>query len=81
MPSSRFNYVRYDRDHAELQELFKAHCMKIETLIEDSFTPTRAKMLALTKLEEAYMWIGKAVRDRQIERGGSAEHIAERGEE
>jgi hypothetical protein len=32
-----------------------------------------------TKLEEAYMWIGKAVRDDQIERNGSAELLEERG--
>lgn len=32
----------------------------------------RAKALALTKLEECYMWIGKALRDDQIARIGSA---------
>jgi len=33
----------------------------------------RAKALAITKLEEVYMWIGKAIRDDQIKRNGSAE--------
>jgi hypothetical protein len=28
----------------------------------------RAKSIILTKLEEAFMWMGKAVRDDQIER-------------
>ena len=38
----------------------------------------RTVALALTKLEECYMWIGKAIRDDQIERNGSAELQEER---
>jgi len=38
----------------------------------------RAKALAITKLEEVYMWIGKAIRDDQIKRNGSAELQEER---
>lgn len=38
------------------------------------------KSLAITKLEECYMWIGKAIRDEQIARGGDNKHVPERGE-
>ena len=38
----------------------------------------RAKSLALTKLEECYMWIGKAIRDAQMKRNGGAELQEER---
>jgi hypothetical protein len=41
----------------------------------------RAKALALTKLEEVYMWIGKAIRDDQLSRNGTAELQEERNNE
>ena len=69
---SRFDYVAYD-EQAQAQQLeAKEQAIVLESLIEDSKSP-RAKALALTKLEECYMWIGKAIRDDQIERNGSAE--------
>jgi hypothetical protein len=37
--------------------------------------------VVLTKLEEAYMWIGKAIRDEQIERNSKAELQESRGHE
>lgn len=45
----------------------------MEELVEKYIESPRAKALALTKLEECYMWIGKGVRDDQIKRNGSAE--------
>lgn len=39
----------------------------------------RAQSLAITKLEECYMWIGKGLRDKQVARGGSSEELKERG--
>lgn len=50
----------------------------MEKLNGKSMGAHRAKALALTKLEEVYMWIGKAIRDDQIERNGSAELQEER---
>lgn len=47
----------------------------------DAMPHTRATSLALTKLEEAYMWIGKALRDDQIARNGSAELMEQRKDE
>ncbi len=70
---SRFDYVKYDDKAIEIQNAFKGYVSGLEFGIEKMLTSPRAKALALTKLEEAYMWIVKAIRDDQIERNGSAE--------
>jgi len=79
--SGRFDYVRYDESAKADQEMFKLTCESLEYSINSILKSPRAKARALTKLEETYMWIGKAIRDDQIARGGSAEHIAERTNE
>lgn len=75
---SRFDYVKYDEKATEIQAAFKGNLQSIEGFIEVAILSPRAKSLALTKLEECYMWIGKAIRDDQIERNGSAELLEER---
>ena len=70
---SRFDYVIYDEKAAYDQELFEEHVTELEQDIEMLLLSPRAKALAITKLEEVYMWIGKAIRDDQIKRNGSAE--------
>lgn len=77
---SRFNYVKYDEKAVKDQAAAKDHCELLECEI-DSLPTGRAKSMALTKLEECYMWIGKAIRDHQIERNGSAEPQEERNNE
>lgn len=79
--SGRFNYVRYDEQSAKQQEQAKALCEQMEAFIESlkvTSNGSRPISLALTALEETYMWIGKAIRDNQVERGSMAEHISER---
>lgn len=76
---SRFDYIKYDRGATEDQETAKGLVKKLESMIESIgyALPTpderkycgRSKSLALTKLEECYMWIGKALRDDQMARG------------
>ncbi len=68
---SRFDYVAYDEKAGTDQRFAKDLVTEIETFINSLKSP-RAKALAHTKLEETYMWIGKAIRDDQIERNGSA---------
>lgn len=69
--TGRFDYVAYDPPavvkQAELKEGFTILARLVERL-----GPSRAQSLALTKLEEAYMWVGKAIRDEQAARNGSA---------
>ncbi len=68
---SRFDYVAYDEEAVAEQMEAKKAAQDLEAVIE-RLAPGRAKALALTKLEECYMWIGKAIRDEQLERNGSA---------
>lgn len=68
---SRFDYVQYDAKACQQQADLKAKFQEAEALI-DGLDPGRAKSTAYTKLEEAYMWAGKAIRDEQIARNGTA---------
>lgn len=75
---SRFDYVKYDEYAIARQKVVKDMVEDLESVIQSlnhsSHAGTgRACALALTKLEEVYMWAGKAIRDGQIERNGSAE--------
>lgn len=80
--SSRFDYVAYDKNALADQALAKDLVKQIETFIDGigySLNSeerklggiARAKSLAITRLEECYMWIGKAIRDDQIIRSAS----------
>lgn len=69
----RFDYVKYDEKAAEDQKQFKALFEEVEMAVTRNLKPGRASSLVFTKIEEAYMWIGKAIRDEQIIRNGSAE--------
>lgn len=79
---SRFNYVKYDEDAAEVQAAFKKVFEHLEGAINEIPIETagRAKALALTKLEECYMWVGKAIRDDQIDRNKQTELQEERND-
>lgn len=70
--SKRFDYVKYDEKAHGLQESIKSQFMCIEAML-NNLPQSREKSLVLTKMEEAYMWIGKAIREDQIARNGSAE--------
>lgn len=65
---SRFDYVKYDETAILKQAMFKEMFETVDKTIEMEMTNSRAKSLILTKLEEAYMWIGKAIRDEQVEK-------------
>lgn len=77
---NRFDYVRYDGVAIAIQESFKRRVIDMEEGIEILLTSPRAKALALTKLEEVYMWIGKAIRDDQLKRNGKVELQEERND-
>ena len=70
--ANRFDYVKYDEKAIKDQNDFKAAFMGLENMMMNLLKPSRATSLMLTKLEEAYMWAGKAIRDDQIARNGSA---------
>lgn len=63
---------RIDLQHVEFNARTQADCddlrYQFDCLIEkvEALGPSRPGSLALTKLEEAFMWTGKALRDRQV---------------
>lgn len=80
MKMKTFYYVKYDETSVSKQETARDICESLEAFISLELLNGRAKSLAITKLEECYMWIGKAIRDEQIDRGGDNKHVPERGE-
>lgn len=78
--SGRFDYVRYDDKAAQDQAAFKAHFQAIEYQVNQRLGQSRPASLVMTKLEEAYMWVGKAIRDAQVARQGDSADQPHRGE-
>ena len=75
--SGRLDYVKYDETAQGLQDAAKQQCGDIVKMIE-AMGAGRAQSIALTKIEECYMWIGKAIRDHQVMRNGGAQLQEER---
>lgn len=71
--TTRFDYVKYDDKALLIQDEFKQRVFHLEQAIDTELSSPRAKAIALTKLEEVYMWIGKAIRDDQIIRNDLTE--------
>lgn len=67
-----FDYVAYDQEATAVQNEFKRTFESILQETDLRLKSPRAKALVKTKLEEAYMWVGKAIRDDQVARNGSA---------
>lgn len=66
---SRFDYIAYDEIASHNQAVLKKAFIDLEVLVDHAIAePCRAKSLIMTKLEEAYMWCGKAIRDDQLRR-------------
>lgn len=65
--SGRFDYVKYDQEAIIKQDNFKTKFLDLEIMV-DALPKGRAQSLVMTKLEECYMWIGKAIRDEQVEK-------------
>lgn len=62
----RFDYIKYDSLRDLKQKTLKGLFEEIEDFAENNFIEGRSKSLFMTKLEEAYMWAGKSLRDEQI---------------
>ena len=77
----RFDYVKYDDKAAHDQAAFKAKFQEVEKMVSDMLGQSRPASLVMTKLEEAYMWVGKAIRDAQVARGGDSADQPKRSNE
>lgn len=75
--SQRFDYVKYDSVSETAQAAFKKAFSKVTAMIEQ-LPGGRAQALALTKMEESYMWVGKSLRDEQMKRNRLTELNASR---
>lgn len=62
---TRFDWVIFDEPRQQLQGIIKDRYKRVEIAL-DALAAGRAKSLALTKLEESFMWVGKALRDEQL---------------
>ena len=81
----RFNYVAYDeiaqRDQQELKGMMESLESRVDTIEPLGQSASRAKALIYTKLEEAYMWMGKLVRDNQVARTRESTEVPGRSNE
>lgn len=80
--STRFDYVKYDDVAQAAQTRCKEACIALEAAIDAiGVGGGREKAIALTQLEHVYARCGRAIRDDQISRNGSAELQEGRGNE
>jgi len=75
---NRFDYVAYDTEAQNQQAYFKEKFVSLCEKTEETLQQGRSLALAITALEEAYMWIGKAIRDDQIIRNEATKLQEER---
>lgn len=62
-----FDYIVYDQESLDLSADIRAAMVAVENLLY-RLNQSRPRSLAATKLEEAHMWAGKAIRDDQLNR-------------
>lgn len=74
----RLDYVKYDSTSTQLSESFRTELEKILVAIEEKIECRRSKDLAITSLENVFMWIGKGIRDDQVRQGRGEQHVPER---
>ncbi len=73
--SDRFDYVKYDEVAVAHSNEIRGEFEKVEKACH-LLAEGRAKSLMLTKLEESYMWVGKAIRDDQKARHATEKAMA-----
>ena len=72
MNAQSLDYVKYDEKAQSLQDSIKSQCLCVGAML-NTLEEGRSKSLAFTKLEEFYMWVGKAIRDDQLKRDSTRE--------
>ena len=58
-----YDYVEYDLDQQCAQVDIKEFVEGLHLTLDHLLLDNREKAIALTKLEEVYMWAGKSIRD------------------
>jgi hypothetical protein len=62
---SRFSHIPYDSESQIISDHLKFLFELVEKQV-DELEPCREKHMIYTKLEEAFMWVGKAIKNQQI---------------
>ncbi len=66
--TTRLDYVKWDEISETKQQIAKKMFQQLESFIDAGFGSSREKSLAITKLEESWMWIGKSIKVDQEKR-------------
>jgi hypothetical protein len=64
----KFELLPYDSSSQALSNSALQKVDDVRAFIETNIKPGREASLAMTKVEECFMWIGKAIRNDQYER-------------
>lgn len=65
---SCFDNIEYDEQSNLSRQMIKAKMENLLDFMDRKLIESRAKSIVKSKLEEAFMWAGKAIRDDQIVR-------------
>lgn len=65
---SCFDKIQYDEEAVLKSQMLKAKMENILDFMERKLIESRARSIVKSKLEEAFMWAGKAIKDDQIVR-------------
>ncbi len=63
-----FDYLQWDEKSEKVQQEIKLFFVNIELSAKENLKPSRELSLAMTNLEQAWMWMGKAIKADQISR-------------
>lgn len=67
---NRFDFLKFDETAEANHAQIKAAFQDLEKVLSSKLAGSRAQSLIMTHLEEAFMWVGKAIRDDQLARLG-----------
>ena len=60
---TRFKPQEFNEQQKDAHMQFTAKCEELENMMSLTIADSREKSIAMTKLEEFHLWIGKALRE------------------
>ena len=58
--------VPFDEHHQRVHAALKEQYTRLHNMISQNVMSPRARALALTNLEQSFLWLGRAIREDQI---------------
>lgn len=71
---SRFDFIKYDNIAQARHDMLKDLIEELAECIVE-LTPSRESALAMTNLEQSFMWMGKAIKEDQKKRQEDTEKV------